>query len=88
MQNSLAYNKPVIASNVGGMPEVIKDGVNGFLFEQEDTEQLARIIHKISQNPEIIKKLKDRIISPPRIEAEALQYENIYRNLIKDKNSK
>lgn len=82
MQNSLAYRKPVIASNLGGMPEVIKDGVNGFLFEQENTEQLARIIHKISQNPEIIKKLKEGIVSPPRIEAEALQYENIYRNLL------
>lgn len=83
MQNSLAYNKPVIASNVGGMPEVIKDGVNGFLFEQEDAQGLARIIHKISQNPEIIEKLKEGIVSPPRIESEALQYENIYRNLIK-----
>jgi glycosyltransferase involved in cell wall biosynthesis len=85
MQNSLAYNKPVIASNVGGMPEVIKDGLNGFLFEQENTEQLARIIHNISQNPDIIEKLKKGITSPPRIESEALQYENIYRNLISQK---
>lgn len=88
MQNSFAYNKPVIASNVGGMPEVIKDGVNGFLFEQENPEQLARIIHRISQNPDIIEKLKEGIISPPRIEAEALQYENIYRNLLKNQNQK
>jgi glycosyltransferase involved in cell wall biosynthesis len=85
MQNSLAYHKPVIASNVGGMPEVIKDDVNGFLFEQENEEQLARIIHKISQNPEIIKRLKNGIKLPPRIEGEALHYENIYRNLLKKK---
>jgi len=87
MQNSLAYNKPVIASNVGGMPEVIKDGINGFLFEQEDEDQLARIIHEVSQNPEIIEKLKEGIVSPPRIESEALQYENIYRNLLKNQNN-
>jgi len=88
MQNSLAYNKPVIASNLGGMPEVIKDNVNGFLFEPENVEQLARIIHKISQNPEIIEKLKKGITSPPRIESEALQYENIYRNLLKQAKKK
>jgi glycosyltransferase involved in cell wall biosynthesis len=85
MQNSLAYHKPVIASNVGGMPEVIKDDVNGFLFEQENEEHLARIIHKISQNPEILKRLKNGIKLPPRIEGEALHYENIYRNLLKKK---
>jgi len=84
MQTSLAYKKPVIASQVGGMPEVIRDGKNGLLFEPENVEQLARIIHSISENPEKIQKLKDGIRPPPRIEEEALLYENIYRDLRKN----
>lgn len=88
MQLSLVYGKPVIASNLGGMPEVIKDGVNGHLFEPENVEQLARIIHNISNNPSNLQKLRDGILPPPRIEEEALLYENHYRNLLKQTKKK
>jgi len=76
MQMSLAYGNPVVASRLGGMPEVIKDGINGYLFEGENVEQLAKIIYNISQNPKIIQDLKKGIKLPPRIEQEALHYEN------------
>ena len=83
MQIGLAYKKPIISSNLGGMPEVIKDGKNGFLFENENIEQLARIIHNLAQNPKEILKIKQNIEPPPRIEEEALLYENIYTSLLK-----
>ena len=38
---------PVVASNVGGLPEVIEDGVNGILIEPESPEQLFASIAKI-----------------------------------------
>jgi len=42
---------PVVASNVGGIPMQIEDGVNGFLLEPKDTEGFAdRIIHLL-KNP-------------------------------------
>jgi len=44
MSNSIleymAASKPVIATNVGGNPELIQNGVNGLLVEKEDTQQL------------------------------------------------
>lgn len=42
---------PVIASNVGGIPELIEDTVSGFLFEKENVEELKdklQIILKLS----------------------------------------
>ncbi len=38
----LATGTPVIASNIGGIPDIIKDGENGFLTEPENSEDIAK----------------------------------------------
>ena len=37
---SFQYSKPVIASNIGSLPELVLDGVNGYLFEAGNAEEL------------------------------------------------
>ena len=44
------FNKPIIASNVGAFPEVIKTGRNGILVEPADKEGLADAIDKIMRD--------------------------------------
>jgi len=78
---ALAYRVPIIASRIGGIPEVVQDGTNGFLFEPGDSNQLAAIIEKITEEPVIVQRLREKIVSPRRIEEEALDYENMYRRL-------
>ena len=41
------FSKPVIASNVGAFPEVIRTGKNGILIESANKEELAAAINKI-----------------------------------------
>ena len=41
---SLTMGKPVIGSNMGGIPELINIGVDGFIFEAKNTEQLSLIL--------------------------------------------
>ena len=38
---SFAYGKPVIASNLGSIPETVRDGVDGVLFNSGNTDELA-----------------------------------------------
>ncbi|MHA1284839.1 MAG: glycosyltransferase [Promethearchaeota archaeon] len=38
----MASKKPIIASNVDGVPNIIKDGFNGLLFESENVDDLAK----------------------------------------------
>lgn len=59
---SLTYGVPVIGSQRGGIPEMITDGVNGFLFEPDVHEELPSIMEKIINNPGLIRGLKDEVL--------------------------
>lgn len=54
---ALWKGKPVVASNVGGIPIQIKDGRNGFLVGPHDTEKFAEKIIEILQEPELAKEM-------------------------------
>ena len=46
---AMLVGKPVIASRVGGMPEIIEDGKNGFLFSSGDSEELVVKIDELDK---------------------------------------
>lgn len=50
---SMAVSTPVIASKVGGIPEIIRDGEDGYLVPSESPEVLAERISYLLSNPEI-----------------------------------
>jgi glycosyltransferase involved in cell wall biosynthesis len=53
---AMAMGKPIIATSVGGIPEAIKDGVNGILVEPNENKIAEQIDYLIS-NKEIAQKL-------------------------------
>ncbi len=58
VMESLALGVPVLASRMGGVPEIIEEGATGWLFEPGDVEDLRkRIIHAI-ENPQILSDMR------------------------------
>ncbi len=50
---AMAMSKPIVACRVGGVPEVIKDGVTGILVPPKDSRSLAVALLKILKNDQI-----------------------------------
>jgi glycosyltransferase involved in cell wall biosynthesis len=63
-----AAGLPVVATNVGGVPEIITHGVNGILVEPDDAGALADAMAKVLQNRELARCLASKL------RAHALQY--------------
>lgn len=54
---AMALKKPVIASRVGGIPEVIRDGVTGILVPPQDPESLSQAMNYILLNKPLAKRM-------------------------------
>jgi len=48
-----ACGLPVVASRIGGLPEVVVDGTTGFLFPPGDTDALVQILSSLIESPEL-----------------------------------
>jgi glycosyltransferase involved in cell wall biosynthesis len=79
---AMALSRPVVASNVGGIPEMIEDGVTGLLVPPGDCEALgAAIIRLLSDHPladMIAKRGHDMVHDRFCIELMTSQIENLY----------
>ena len=89
LHEALACNIPVIATNLGGMAEKIKDGFNGFLFNMGDSRHLQTVLEAIVNDPRVLNPLKRNISSMmiQGVEQEAYTYARAYRSLWNDRGS-
>ena len=58
IQEAFQYGPVVIASRVGGIPEMVRDGVNGFLVEPGDETALAGAIERVRRSPDLVATLR------------------------------
>lgn len=86
---AMAYGIPVVASRVGGIPELVEDRVTGILVKSNNANELASAIIEILENPAkakwMSKAAKERVKKYFTIEQMMGQLEFIYQSLAKRK---
>jgi glycosyltransferase involved in cell wall biosynthesis len=63
VQIAFGLNKPVITTNVGGLPEAVEDGKTGFVVDAESSEKLAEAILRFYEGnyeAEFSRRIKER----------------------------
>jgi glycosyltransferase involved in cell wall biosynthesis len=74
--------RPVIVSKSGGPAELVRDGVDGFVVERNDSKALAMAMQKFIDNPDLITQMSSRILPVKTIQQYVDEVERVYRHLI------
>jgi glycosyltransferase involved in cell wall biosynthesis len=86
---AMAVGRPIIATRVGGIPMMVKHGVNGYLFDVGDIDMLSRrLIELLSNKNKMIEFGKQsRRIAESRFASETVAEKtiNVYHKLLSRK---
>jgi glycosyltransferase involved in cell wall biosynthesis len=81
-----ASGKPVIVSNVGRLPEVVDAGVNGFVVEKKNPEELVEALDKLILNPDLRIKMgrngREKVTRENVWEDSVKRIVNIYKSIL------
>jgi L-malate glycosyltransferase len=84
---AMSYGLPVIAPDVGGISEIIEDGVEGYLIHGRDPEDFSERCIRLVENRQLRAKMskaaREKVIKEFSMERMAEQYYNLYMQIAK-----
>jgi len=88
---SFAYERPVVATAVGGVQEVVVDGVNGWLVPPQNSMKLADAILKMIRDPDGRERMgkagREKVEREFTFDAQVPKLIEIYRKMFKRQNN-
>jgi glycosyltransferase involved in cell wall biosynthesis len=82
----MAGTKPVVATNGGGVPEIVEDGVTGLLVPMGDAVAMAKAIEFLLENPEAARQMglrgRERALANFTIQMTARKVEAVYEQIL------
>jgi glycosyltransferase involved in cell wall biosynthesis len=83
---ALAARRPAVATRVGGVSDVLRDGVDGFLVEVDDPEALAARLAELAADPERRAEMgaagRERVLTRYAVERLVDDVDRLYRSLL------
>ncbi len=89
---AMAMQKPLVATNAGGTPEIVQDGITGLLTKPGDSSEMAKCIIQLLQNKELAKQYgkagRKRVEELFTIERNVNKTEDVYLELLENRITK
>jgi glycosyltransferase involved in cell wall biosynthesis len=83
---ALAAGRPVVATRVGGVPDVVADGEDGFLVDPGDTDGLADRLAQLAHDPVLRERMgeagRQRVLPRYAVERLVDDVDRLYRSLL------
>jgi glycosyltransferase involved in cell wall biosynthesis len=81
IQEALRNRRPVICSDIGGMAEKVRDGIDGFHFPAGNAMALTSLLRGLAENREPLTNLAARMSGRPALEARLEDYLEVYQRV-------
>jgi glycosyltransferase involved in cell wall biosynthesis len=85
IQEAFFHRRPVICSDVGGMAEKVRDGVDGIHFRAGDAFALARAFETATSSPKLWSSLRNGIREPYAMDAHVAHLMDVYGALLSER---
>ena len=85
---AMACRKPIIASNVGGVSSIIKDGYNGLLFEKENVADLTNKLKRMFSDAALRETLAQNALDYAKANLSEQGYSDHFKSMIGHLDSK
>lgn len=79
IQEAQIAGVPVITSDAGGMAELVRDGIDGLLFQLGSADDLRRVLEQIIACPSLLDEMRRNAPTVPTIEEQAAKIRGHYR---------
>lgn len=83
---ALAAGRPVVATRVGGVPDVVRDGEDGFLVDAGATDELAERLQRLARDPELRERMgrrgRERVLPRYAVDRLVRDVDLLYRSLL------
>jgi len=84
---AMASGIPIVGSNLGGIPDIVKDGENGLLAKPGDVKSLADALLRLLRNEDMMKKMGDnglKRVKDYSWDKISKETEQLYRSILED----
>ncbi len=87
IQEAYGVGVPVVASHLGALPEKVRDGGTGRLFEPGSVDDLTMVLQELVAQPNLLHQMAEQVVHAPSMTLHAAYLMQIYQEMLVERNS-
>ncbi len=85
---ALSCGIPIATFDTGGIPELVRNGMDGYITEYKNVPQIVKAVERLATNPQLLAEFghnaRERAVSKFDILIISTQYENLYQQVLEE----